>query len=79
MSVRDFGPGLEPAELKRVWEPFYQVGGASAQTATGAGLGFGLYIAREVIRGHGGRVGVTSKRTEGAMVWFTMPLVRSPS
>jgi signal transduction histidine kinase len=77
VSVRDYGPGLEKSELKRVWERFYRVSGVPAHSATGSGLGLGLYIGREIIRGHGGRVGVTSRPGHGATFWFTLPLALS--
>jgi signal transduction histidine kinase len=77
VSVRDLGPGLASAELKRVWERFYRVRGVDAHAAIGAGLGLGLYIAREIVQLHGGRVGVTSKPAYGATFWFTLPLVRA--
>ena len=77
VSVCDLGPGLASAELKRIWERFYRVRGVEAHAATGAGLGLGLYIAREIVQLHGGRVGVTSKLAHGATFWFTLPLVRA--
>ena len=77
VSVRDYGPGLEKADLKRVWERFYRVPCIAAHSAIGAGLGLGLYIVREIVRRHGGRVGVTSKPAQGATFWFTLPLVRA--
>lgn len=77
VSVEDLGPGLAKGERKRVWERFYRVHDAPVQSAARAGLGLGLYIAREIIRRHGGRVGVTSKPAQGATFWFTLPLVHS--
>lgn len=75
VAVRDYGPGLEKSELKRVWERFYRVEGIPAHTATGSGLGLGLYISREIIRGHGGVVGATSIPGHGATFWFTLSLL----
>jgi signal transduction histidine kinase len=74
VSVSDYGPGLEAPELKRVWRRFYRVSGVPVHNATGSGLGLGLYIAREVIRGHRGKVGVTSVPGHGATFWFSLPL-----
>lgn len=54
LSVLDNGPGLAPAELERVFEPFYRVE-SSRNRATG-GTGLGLGIARSIARLHGGDV-----------------------
>ena len=77
VSVRDYGPGLDKAELTRVWQRFYRVSGVPAHSATGSGLGLGLYIGREIIRGHGGAVGATSVPGHGATFWFTLPLAKT--
>jgi signal transduction histidine kinase len=74
VSVRDAGPGLKQSERKRVWQRFYRAKEAPDHRATGGGLGLGLYIGREIIRAHGGRVGVTSVPGHGATFWFTLPL-----
>ena len=73
VSVHDYGPGIEKSELKRVWQRFYRAN-ASLSSHSATGLGLGLYIGREIIRGHKGRVGVTSAPGCGATFWFTLPL-----
>jgi signal transduction histidine kinase len=78
VSVHDSGPGLEKHELKRVWDRFYRASGAAACGTNGPGLGLGLYIAREIVRRHGGKVGAASAPGCGATFWFTLPLVPSP-
>jgi two-component system sensor histidine kinase SenX3 len=53
VRVRDQGPGIPSAELKRVFKRFYRVPGALASRVKGTGLG--LYIVRSVAKRHGGR------------------------
>ncbi len=52
LSVRDFGPGVDPLQLARLAEPFYRTDTAR-QRSTG-GVGLGLYLARLVAQAHGG-------------------------
>lgn len=75
VGVRDFGIGIKPGEQKSVFDKFYRV----EETAIHfQGLGIGLYISAEIIRRHGGEVGVDSVLGEGSEFYFTIPLV-SPS
>src|SRR5262245_33588457 len=48
VAVRDTGPGLTPAALEHLFEPFY--------TTKPNGLGLGLSICRSIIEAHGGRL-----------------------
>src|SRR5581483_507578 len=54
VAVRDKGPGLPPAEQKRIWERFYRVDGVHVQSGSGVGLGMGLHICKNLIERHGG-------------------------
>lgn len=67
-EVADTGPGIAPEYQARVFEKFFQVPGAPRGSA-----GLGLYIAREIIRGHGGDLGVESALGKGSTFWFTLP------
>ncbi len=66
-SVRDNGPGIEPAYLERVFEPFERLRG---QQATGPGLG--LAICRKIVERHGGRMWAESLPGSGANLFFTL-------
>ena len=67
--VRDSGQGIAPEHMERVFDKFYGPAGAR-----GGGQGLGLYIAREVVRAHGGEIGVESAPAQGSRFWFTLPL-----
>ncbi|WP_307640584.1 HAMP domain-containing sensor histidine kinase [Variovorax paradoxus] len=52
LEVRDYGPGVDEAQLERLTEPFYRTDGARAR-ATG-GVGLGMYLCRLIAEAHGG-------------------------
>ncbi|VTU13128.1 Sensor protein RstB [Variovorax sp. SRS16] len=56
LEVRDFGPGVDAAQLERLTEPFYRTDSAR-QRATG-GVGLGMYLCRLIAEAHGGSLAV---------------------
>ena len=56
LEVRDFGPGVDEAQLAHLTEPFYRTDSAR-QRATG-GVGLGMYLCRLVAEAHGGKLEV---------------------
>jgi signal transduction histidine kinase len=56
LEVRDFGPGVDEAQVERLTEPFYRTDGARAR-ATG-GVGLGMYLCRLIAEAHGGTLTV---------------------
>jgi signal transduction histidine kinase len=56
VEVRDFGPGVDAAQLERLAQPFYRTDSAR-QRATG-GVGLGMYLCRLVAEAHGGKLTV---------------------
>jgi two-component system sensor histidine kinase/response regulator len=75
IGVRDFGIGIDAAQQESVFEKFFRVEETAIQFQ---GLGIGLYISAEIIRRHGGLVGVHSKLGEGSEFYFTIPIDTSP-
>ena len=67
IAVRDSGPGLDPTELKHVFETFY--------TTKSHGMGMGLAISRSIIEAHNGRLWVTANPPRGAVFQFTLPCI----
>ncbi len=72
VSVQDFGIGISPENQRRIFNRFFRVFGRSEKTFPG--LGIGLYICSEIINGHDGSIWVESKKGEGSIVSFKLPL-----
>jgi len=70
VSVIDAGPGLAPADMRRVFDKFART--ASARTREGTGLG--LYVSKRIIEAHGGAIGVESVQGVGSRFFFELPL-----
>jgi signal transduction histidine kinase len=68
VTVRDQGNGINAADQHRIFEPFERAG-----SNTGAGLGLGLYIARQLAEAHGGSLTVESNYGEGAAFKLILP------
>jgi len=64
--VRDTGAGIAPANLPKVFEPFY--------TTRTTGTGLGLAIVRKTIHDHGGAITVQSAPDKGAAFLINLPM-----
>jgi two-component system sensor histidine kinase KdpD len=71
VRVVDRGPGIPPAQLERVFEPFYRAGAARGEQR---GSGLGLAIARGFSEANGGTLRVESLPGQGATFVFELPL-----
>ena len=74
MAVHDGGPGIPPDELPLLFRSFHRVPGIEAQDGKAAGLGLGLYICRNIVEQHGGRIWVESIRGKGSTFFVALPL-----
>jgi len=72
ITVQDFGIGIAKEHQHKIFERFYQVSGPEEKTYPG--LGIGLYICCEIIKRHGGRLWVESRKGEGSRFYFSLPL-----
>ncbi len=72
VSVMDRGPGIPLDDRLLVFEKFYQVEEVMHHSLPGIGLG--LYLAREIIQAHGGRIWCTERKGGGSIFRFALPL-----
>jgi signal transduction histidine kinase len=71
VTIDDDGPGIPPAELERVFDPFYRLDSSRSRDTGGTGLG--LTVARSIIRAHGGDVRLANRDGGGLTVTITLP------
>jgi PAS domain S-box-containing protein len=76
VEVADTGIGIPPESLERIFERFYQVDSSPGRRYEGTGIG--LSIARDILRLHGGSIGVRSEVGKGSVFTVTLPLARGP-
>jgi signal transduction histidine kinase len=74
ITVADEGPGVEEADLGRLFEPFFRADRSRSRT-TGAG-GLGLMIVRRAVEAHGGKVQARSSDPRGLAVTFDLPIAQ---
>ncbi len=72
VSVSDTGRGISAEALPLIFERLYQ--DPDAVDGNRSGLGLGLFIAKELINLHGGRIWVASQAGEGSTFTFNLPI-----
>ncbi|MGY3211883.1 ATP-binding protein [Mucilaginibacter sp. HD30] len=70
VSVIDQGPGIAKEKIPHLFNRYFR---GEQQGGQYAGLGLGLYISAEIIKKHGGKIGVDSEPGQGSIFWFTLP------
>jgi PAS domain S-box-containing protein len=71
LEVEDFGVGIAPEHLSRIFEKFYMVDGGISRRVGGTGVG--LYLVREIVRLHHGSVAVRSDPGRGSVFCVRLP------
>jgi len=72
ISVEDTGVGIAKDEVGKVFDKFFRSNDPRVQEQTGTGLG--LALAQEVVRLHGGEIGVESEINKGSTFTVSLPL-----
>jgi signal transduction histidine kinase len=78
LSVRDTGPGIEPALMPHIFERFATGSEANAGIGAGKGTGLGLAIAKSLVEAQGGTIRVASQVGEGSVFTVTLPEAAVP-
>lgn len=73
IAIVDRGPGMAPEVLARLGEPFFTT------KQPGRGMGLGLFLARAVIEGVGGTLGILSQPGKGTTVTVSLPTDIGPA
>ncbi len=71
VSIKDTGIGIAAEEVKKLFAKFYR--GGNAMSSNTAGSGLGLFIAKNIIRRHGGEIWAESTLGRGSIFYFTLP------
>ncbi len=73
LDVTNFGGPIAPEDLEHLFQRFWQ------GTRFGGGTGLGLFLARQVVEGHGGRISCVSTAEEGTTISVLVPKIANPT
>ncbi len=75
IKVRDTGMGVKPEDMEKLFKKFNMLGGSYLTKQAGQGSGLGLYLSKNLIELHRGRIWVESEgEGKGATFLFTLPI-----
>lgn len=72
IQVQDFGLGIPEGYQDKVFKSFIRL--TTAKDDVFPGLGLGLYIVSEIVKAHGGKISVESKKGKGSTFSFELPI-----
>ncbi len=72
-SVFDSGPGIPEGAMSSIFERFYRVPGTPP-----GGMGLGLWLARNIVELHGGKISASNRPEGGAVIVISLPLKAQP-
>lgn len=72
ISVKDYGMGIDPDDIEKLFGRFYRV--ENKQTQLISGFGIGLYLSAEIVERHHGKIWVESEPGVGSTFFFNLPV-----
>jgi signal transduction histidine kinase len=73
LSVRDHGLGIPPGDVEKIFGLFYRSEDRASRDI--GGMGLGLYISKEIVARHGGRIWAESEPGKGSTFYVALPRV----
>jgi signal transduction histidine kinase len=77
VAVHNMGPVIPAGQMHQIFSPLQRIARGATRPHDSGSMGLGLYIASEIVRGHGGRIDVASSEAAGTI--FTVHLPRYQS
>ena len=75
IRINDQGVGIGDDDKRHLFDRFFRA--ENPNTRTVSGFGIGLYLCAEIVRLHGGNIGVDSEIGQGSSFWFSLPITVS--
>lgn len=73
VSVHNRGPVIPPVHLHQIFSPLKRINRGDGKADQSGSMGLGLYIASEIVKGHGGRIDVESSDAHGTTFAVRLP------
>lgn len=71
VSVKDEGIGIPKDKLEKIFDRFYQIKEGKG------GFGLGLYLSREIIKSHRGKIWAENNAEKGSTFFFSLPILKT--
>lgn len=71
-EVKDFGIGIPKPQQNKIFQKFFRADNAVTMNTSGSGLG--LFLSKNIVESHGGKISFTSKENEGTTFCFSLPI-----
>lgn len=74
IAVRDYGIGIAKENLEKIFERFFSIDSPLRKTSAFSSLGLGLWISKQIVLRHGGKIWVESELGKGSTFFIQLPL-----